>query len=225
MLTQDGWFDWAERDHGPAYKVTGQVNSLSCVFLHSAVGSQEGVVNVVMGSTKASVTGSVAFDGSLIQFYPVTSSPWANGSPDWNNAGIGIEFEGGYNSGGHWETEPIYDAQVEAAAHILKDLGAYKQVDPEYWQRPSTLKEHREVYATACPSDRIRWDDILALVQPQRAPRNFLWGNELSGVEKRGKQQFWWNEGVETDALGDFEGLFPGQRWHNAGGLWVQVMP
>jgi hypothetical protein len=178
-----------------------------------------------MGPAKKSVTAVVSFDGSLTQFYPVTSSPWANGSPEWNNWGLGIEFEGGYNSGGHWESEPIYDEQVASAARILEDLALFKGVPSSYWQRPNTLKEHREVYATACPSGRIRWNDILATMVPAPPPRVFLWGDENAGMEKRGKQQFHWNENVEIDAYGDFDGLFPGQHWHNEGGKWVQILP
>lgn len=222
-INSDGFFDWAVKDPGPDNKKWGDVNSLEAVFFHSAVGTYGGTINRVMGPDEISVTGVVDFDGKLCQFYSVTDSPWANGSHDWNKRALGIEFAGGYNGDGHWEKEPITDKQVETAVRILRDLSDFKKVPYSYWQRPSTLKEHREVYPTACPSNRIRWTDILNQLNPV-VVRNFLWGDENAGMELRGNQQFHWNKGVEIDAYGDYAGDFPGEHWHNLGGKWVKVL-
>ena len=53
----------------------------------------------------------------------------------------------------------------------------------------------------------------------------FLVGDEYAGLEKRGRQLFVWNEYIETDAIGDYDGTFVGSHWHNQGGVWVQILP
>jgi len=68
----------------------------------------------------------------------------------------GFEFEGGYPT-----PEPINDHQVDVALDLCRWLAteyAFK------WPavRRVDLWEHREVYPTSCPSDRIRWPDIIA---------------------------------------------------------------
>jgi hypothetical protein len=54
--------------------------------------------------------------------------------------------------------------------------------------------------------------------------RKFLYGDENAGLEVRGNQQFFWNLGVEVDAIGDYAGDFPGAHYHNQGGAWVKVL-
>ena len=168
----DGFFDWAERMPGPANKVWPDTNSNEAVVFHSAVGSLQGVINVVFRpfnpgdeTTKRSVTGVVGYDGGFVQFYPVTASPWANGSYEFNQRYLGFEFEGGADTP-ETVSEPLTTAQVDAAVHILRDLAGWKNVSPTYWERPWTLKEHRELVATSCPSGRIPWDVILAALKP-----------------------------------------------------------
>lgn len=225
MIDANGWFNWATRHPASPAKLWPGTNTLSAVFCHSAVGTYKGTIDVVDDPNSGrSVTGVVDYDGSFTQFYPVSACCWAQGSREWNTAAIGIEFAGGYNGAGHTVDEPITDQMVDTAVRLLRDLAEYKGVGVEFWQRPDSLKEHREVYATACPSGRIRWDDILAGLQPRRG-RVFLWGDENAGMELRGKQQFHWNQYIEVDAIGDYAGEFPGQHWHNEGGKWVLVLP
>ncbi len=223
----DGWFDWATKDPATLEKTyQGITNSLEAVFFHSAVGTYQGTINVVkewpQPTNPRSVTAVVDESGETTQFYPVTACPWANASREWNTKGIGIEFAGGYNGQGHRVDEPITDPQMITATRLLIDLAQFKGVDTSYWQRPTTLKEHREVYATACPSGRIRWADIVAgfVIVPTKI---FLYGDEQGGMEKRGKQQVQWNEGVEIWAYGDVAGNAVGQTWHNVGGVWQKV--
>lgn len=225
MIT-NGWFDFAERIPAPLEKCWEDNPTKEAVFFHSAVGTYQSTVDVVLQWPQPvnprSVTAVVRLDGHLAQFYPLQKSPWANGSHEWNTKAWGIEFEGGYNGDGHTVSEPITDEQVDTAANILEGLSEFKTVGLDYWQRPSTLKEHREVYPTACPSDRIRWNDILAKLTPTPT-RTFLYGNEQGGREKRGKQLIDWNEGVEIWAYGDVAGTAVGQTWHNVAGVWVKV--
>lgn len=60
------------------------------------------------------------------------------------------------------------------------------------------------------------------IYEPMVVVRKFLYGDEFGGMEKRGFQQVMWNEHVEIEAWSDVAGAFPGQRWHNVGGLWAQ---
>lgn len=222
----NGWLDWADKNPAPLAKTWEDNSNKEAIFFHSAVGTYQTTISLVkewpQPVNPRSVTAVFDLDGSITQFYPFEKSPWANGSHEWNTKAWGIEFAGGYNGDGHWVSEPITDEQVAGAARLLKELAAYKNVSVDYWQRPTTLKEHREVYATACPSDRIRWNDILALLSPS-VVRVFLYGNETGGMEKRGKQLVLWNEGVEIWAYGDVAGTAVGQTWHNVGGVWQKV--
>lgn len=58
--------------------------------------------------------------------------------------------------------------------------------------------------------------------------RIWLYGNEQAGAEVRGQQIFYWHNGVEIRAEGDFEGTLPGQNWRHAGDdadgkpIWVK---
>lgn len=222
----DGWLDWAIKNSAPIQKCWEDTPTKEAVFFHSAVGTYQTTISLVkewpQPINPRSVTAVIDYDGSMTQFYPFQKSPWANGSHEWNTRAWGIEFAGGYNGDGHWEAEPITDEQVITAANLLKELSAAKGVPFTYWQRPTTLKEHREVYPTACPSGRIRWGAILELLNPTPT-RTFLYGNELGGLEKRGKQLVLWNENVEIWAYGDVAGTAVGQTWHNVGGIWQKV--
>lgn len=162
-MISGAWFDWADWHRGPASKLWPDLNQAAGVVFHSAVGTLQGVIDVVMGPLEKSVTGVVGYDGKLIQFYPVTASPWANGSHEANKLYLGFEFEGGLVGN---ESEPLTPLQVDAAEHILRDLAEWKGVPLSFWQRPSTLIEHNELIATACPSGRIPWDELLARLTP-----------------------------------------------------------
>lgn len=222
----DGFFDWSERIDGPKQKLWEDNDNKEAVFFHSAVGTLQGTIDTVLEypqpKNPRSVTGVIGEDGHLVQFYPIWASPWANASHEWNTKAIGIEFAGGYNARGHAVNEPLTDLQNQSAIRLLLDLAEYKGVNPSYWQRPTTLKEHREVYATACPSDRIQWDIILYGLHENK-PRVFLYGDEKGGMEKRGSQLILWNENVEIWAYGDVPGTAVGQTWHNVAGIWQKV--
>lgn len=178
MITPDGFFDWAERLPGPPVKQWPDVNARQGVVFHSAVGSIQGVINVVFlpynpddDSTKRSVTGVIGYDGRFVQFYPVTASPWGNGSHEANKRFPSFEHEGGKIGN---ESEPLTEPQIAVDVRILQDLNA----DAAYWERPispvdriATLYEHREMIRfgadpTACPSGRIPWTEIKKRLEP-----------------------------------------------------------
>ena len=158
MITPDGTFDWMKKMPGPLGKVWLARNLNDGVVFHSAVGSLEGVVQVVMGTAKASVTGVIGYQGEAVQFYPVSASPWANGSRVANTRFLGFEFEGGRDVPGEVD-ERLTEQQIDRAVRILKDLSHYKGVGYGFWQREVSLWEHNEMTRfgadpTACPTGR-----------------------------------------------------------------------
>lgn len=180
MINQDGWFDWMERRPGPADKVNSNWNNVRLYIPHSAVGYYGGWQSRLFSQDRrsdglytayaaASVHGWINYDGTCIQHYSIFSSCWASGSLWPNNNGISFENEGGYSP----ENEPLTVEQVLANVRILVDLAAWKNEGLDYWRRPTsvgdlnaTLYEHRECTRwgsapTACPSNRIPWDEIL----------------------------------------------------------------
>jgi len=101
-------------------------------------------------------------DGPPHQFIDFDDAAWHAGgnlpslSEFANLVAWGIEFEGGYPT-----PKPISDYQVETAIDLFRWLAFEYRFQ---WQavRRVDLWEHREVYPTACPSDRIRWPEIIA---------------------------------------------------------------
>lgn len=168
MINSSGWFEWADRMPGSPQKTWPETNSIEACVFHSAVGSLQGVVDVVLGppSNQRSVTGVIGYNGRFIQFYSVKASPWANGNHEYNRRFLGFEFEGGVDTPST-VSEPLTPEQISTAVWILSDLAEYKRVPLSYWQRPWSLKEHKELIATACPSGRILWDEILRQLQEE----------------------------------------------------------
>lgn len=68
------------------------------------------------------------------------------------------------------------------------------------------------------------------LTKAAPGPRVWAWGNEVAGCEIRGSQLFYWHNGIEIDAVGDYEGKLPGAHYHHAGDdengkpIWVEVL-
>lgn len=60
------------------------------------------------------------------------------------------------------------------------------------------------------------------IFEPMVVVRTFGWGDEMGGMELREKQIVIWNQHVEIEAYGSVDGQFPGERWHNTGGVWVK---
>lgn len=187
--------------------------------LHSAEGSISGLINRVKDAgSGVSWHFSVALDGTIFQHYDTDKQCW-HAHASGNVSFIGVEHENAYTNGAP-NHDPETDAQVEADVKLLEWLneGPY--------QRQVSLWEHHELpgNSTTCPNGRIRWDDILAGLNPV-PPRLWLYGDENAGLELVGKQQRTWNQGVNTDRLGREDGSLVGTHLHNAGGDWVEVLP
>jgi N-acetyl-anhydromuramyl-L-alanine amidase AmpD len=78
----------------------------------------------------------------------------------------GFEFEGG-GTGNY--NEPLTDYQIEEAVsvcHWLEAIGEWPRVGVYVWRE--TLQQHRWVYPTACPSERINQALIAARLSAQQ---------------------------------------------------------
>lgn len=185
MITPDGWFDWAIRDPGPADKVYSEPCRSEGVIFHSAVGYYGGWRSRLDSTARlpngryteyaaASVTGWIAYDGTLTQHYDIFKGCWASGSREANVRFNAFEGEGGWNP----VNEPYRPAQIVTAVRISRDLMGYKHL--ERLHRLSlgvppigvfSLGEHNECVTlwggglTACPSHRVLWDAITKMLK------------------------------------------------------------
>jgi hypothetical protein len=199
-ISHDGWFDWMRREPGPADKVYTETNRADFYVAHSAVGFYGGWSSRLFSSERdgagqytayaaVSTHGWIPYDGACVQHYPLTASCWASGSRAANTRGVAFEIEGG--APGH-ESEPLTEAQRDALVRILSEVAAWKGVSNAYWRRPdgshdldATLYEHRECTRfgsapTACPSNRVPWDELLARLRSgvPPAPATDGWRSE-----------------------------------------------
>lgn len=96
------------------------------------------------------------------------------------------------------------------------------------------IKGHREWAlpgeGTACPGVVVP-RDWASFMAPTPPARDWIYGTEAAGCERRGNQLFYWHRGVEVDAVGDYEGIHVGAHYHREGpdidGVqqWRQVLP
>ncbi len=168
----DGWLDWAIRLPGNPAHVNGGVNEAKGIFLHSAEGYADNLLDLAVYGP-LSWHASNLMDGRVFQHFPFTAQCWHATAA--NNRYVGMENEGVYTR----ETT-LNEAQIVNAVRVIKDLSAWKGWTPNRPSDPKTIAytlwEHREVprlggSATACPSDRIPWNEILRrLNMPDGAP-------------------------------------------------------
>ncbi len=171
MITVDGWLDWAERLPASPAKTNGGVNQAKGIFLHSAEGYAEHLLELAVNGP-LSWHCSNLMDGRLIQHYPFTAQCWHATAA--NDKYIGMENEGVYTV-----EHSLNEAQINNAVRVIRDLSAWKGWTPSRPTNPAmttyTLWEHREVpklggSATACPSGRIPWEEILRRLEMPDAP-------------------------------------------------------
>lgn len=178
-------------------------------------------------------------DLEVYQHYPVDANCWHGNDTDPDqDVRANIELVGVEHTRVNGQMA-LHPRQLELTGQLSKWLMetrgrplAYRF--PGYGPPASNaweLCEHNEVgnTPTACPSGRIPWDEILRrLSMPER---DWIRGDEQWGEERRGKQIFIWHRGVEIDAIGDYDGNFPGAHYHHAGDdpatkkpIWVEVL-
>ncbi|HXH05356.1 MAG TPA: peptidoglycan recognition family protein [Vicinamibacterales bacterium] len=167
MISADGWVSFAERRPGPPEKVSPGINTVAGAVLHSAEGYEAAIMST-LATRAASWHFTNLYDGRLWQHYPVSARCWHVGGASFpNNSLVSIEHEG-------IAGERLTEAQIATSVRVLRDLMAYGGWQPRRpespFDRTATLYEHRECTrfgagASACPSGRIPWDEILRRLQ------------------------------------------------------------
>jgi hypothetical protein len=156
--------------------------------------------------------------GGFAYNYIVFQSGRAYHSGEGQRAHVALrnhELRGIAMSGTFTDVQPT-DAALNGLREVLRHEGA----------APHLIKGHREWAlpgeGTACPGVIVPRDWFAFMAEGARV---WLYGNEVAGCEIRGEQLFYWHNGIEIDAVGDYEGAFPGAHYHNEGGNWRQVLP
>lgn len=160
MIT-NGWVDWAQHVPGIPDKVWRPNRAKKYFVNHSIEGylgdnlvpprflSTERLPNgMYTPYAAASVTFVLHVTGDLIQMYSLEQSPWTSGSQEANEDGIAIESEGVAGI-------PLTAAQCGTYVRLMRELEpwyGFPLVRKE--DGSGTIKEHRELYVTSCPSGR-----------------------------------------------------------------------
>jgi hypothetical protein len=131
MAIRDGFVDWAVRIDGPADKVYSEPNKQLGIVCHSIEGNMGasdrlGRVFDVSRNADGSYTDAAAMScmfvlrkvGRLVQYYPVTASPWCSGNRTANTGLWSVEVEG--RAG-----EPWTAAQVATMLRLADEWEAY----------------------------------------------------------------------------------------------------
>lgn len=156
------WCPFAIRRLGLSWKVGSGRNRAEGAVYHSMVGGLVGAWARLDSDDRVSWHFSVAKDGRIYQHYPLESICWHAGSREQNERLIGIEHEGGPPDN---PSEPLTEPQLQASARLSRWL--MEQLSwPEFRVGVQAL-EHNWIYPTACPSGRIPWDRLRALVSGQ----------------------------------------------------------
>ncbi len=179
-------------------------------------------------------------DSGIYQHYPVDANCWHGNDTDPDD-----DIRANVDLVGVEHTCPVFGVPTPLSARQLMlttqlsqwlmETRGYKTATrfSAFFDHQAWLEcEHNEVgnTPTACPSDRIPWGLIMPELDGAPTPRTWVYGNEVAGCEQRGEQLFYWHNGVEVDALGDYEGKLPGAHYHHAGqnadgtDRWVEVM-
>jgi len=163
------WCPWAIRRDGPADKQGyGSVTSTlkRGEIKHSMVGSFDAAMNVLDSTSRVSWHFSGKKDGLIFQHYGLSAVCWHGGTRANNERYIGVEHEGG---GPTNFSEPLTEAQISSTSALTAWLAEqfgfmlYARYPDQIgaWE----LTEHREVHATACPSSRIPWQEVMRRLQ------------------------------------------------------------
>ena len=124
---------------------------------HSAEGEWAGMLARLESTSQVTWTGSILTVGTVIQHYPLSACCWHAGSSYPNTRWSGWELEG--RAG-----EPLTMAQKLALADVI-----FWQAEQEDWpgfilkKDTGTLHEHNWYFATACPSGRIPWEEVIEM--------------------------------------------------------------
>jgi hypothetical protein len=168
-----GWFDWAERDPGPEWKVNGGMNGGKGMVPHSAEGYWPHLRDELWKpARRASWGASNLKNGRFIQHYPVFACTWTSGAGYPNNNFFAFENEGVAG-------EALTPQQTTNIIRCGKDLMARYHWIPtrpiNSADKSASLYEHNECVRwgadpTACPSGRIPWGLIVPALKEVDMP-------------------------------------------------------
>ena len=111
----DGWFDWAERRPGPAWKANIPLNKCEGTVQHSMEGTYPAALNILDSGARSSWGSSNLKNGRFVQHYPVWVSTWTSGATYPNEHFFTTENEG--RAG-----EPLTEAQINNIVRVIQDL-------------------------------------------------------------------------------------------------------
>ena len=148
---------------GPEWKqgypdLIGQQNSRNGVVLHSAQGSLAGTLGELNGPATKSWHFTIDQDGTVYQHYDTLAICWHSGNKGAHQWLVAIEHIGGPPGN---LSEPLTPQQLLASVALVHWLGNDGGWTPQREEPGRTLKEHNELFATACPSGRIPWSAYL----------------------------------------------------------------
>ncbi len=112
--------------------------------------------------------------GKLYQHYRVDAHTWANGTTAANKGYVSCENEG-------MAGEPLTTSQVDNLVGLsawLKERFGWAELS-----RTTTMREHNEFKATACPSGRIPWAEIIRRAEEDDMPYSFIVQEQDGGEE------------------------------------------
>jgi len=127
---------------------------------HSAEGYRRAMLDILDGPAEKSWTFSVYVTGVPDQHYPLEDTTWAAGSPGANVPYVQLEHEGRVG-------EALTSAQLWYTVRISAAIRAVTLAGRSAPTRRLNLWEHNECVArygggaTACPSGRIPWSDVI----------------------------------------------------------------
>jgi hypothetical protein len=189
-VTADGYLDWAIQLPSSNGLVNGGTSQVRGLFMHSA----EGYASTLLDpNSEWGYNGNHSWhlsnlmDGRVVQHYPFYAQ--CHHATAANNNYVGVE-----NEGVHTKERSLNEVQVANAARFIKDISEWKGwVPTRTGTVAQTLWEHREVVwlggtATACPSGRIPWHQILAQLSPTTEEdtgmkAHYAWASWFDGRE------------------------------------------
>ena len=133
--------------------------------LASALGVLASALGVLDGPRTVSWHFTACKDGRIFEHYDLASACWHAGRKAANLSLVGVEHEGVAG-------EVVSGVQLQASADLVRWVAAQEGWTPTRGLVGRTLFEHNELNATSCPSHRIPWPDLMALVEgpPQEPP-------------------------------------------------------
>lgn len=156
------WYPAAVIRPGPAWKQNASPLWPQGAVLHSAVGYEGGLYDVLDSNSPASWHFSILYSGIVIQHYDTTAQCWHAQAA--NSFAVGIEHEGGFNP----ENEPLTPAQIASSVALVRWLGEAHNFPLQRDEPGRTLFEHNQFHPKPCPSGRIPWEEYQVVSEKPR---------------------------------------------------------